>query len=97
MPDGESKSAFTRLHVKPGTFTNMDHAKLKAMLRRRLPPTILVQCDADTTPPEYAEHGMVCAILTWIPETAAGKKLAADLCRPPPTKEDKSTDDSDGT
>lgn len=39
------------------------------MLKRRLPySNIMIQCDADTTPEHLQKHGMVCAILTWMPE-----------------------------
>lgn len=68
----------------------MNHGKLKALLRRRLiSEQFVVQCDADTTPPHLAEHGMVCAIVTWVPErTDDGEIIDEGFHAPPPTTKD---------
>lgn len=54
----------------------MTPKKLKTMLRRLLPyKTLVIQCDADTTPESLAKQGMVCAIVTWVPMTDAEGNL----------------------
>lgn len=47
----------------------MNPVKFRALVRRRFPyPNIMIQCDAVTTPKEYADRGMVCAVVTWLPD-----------------------------